>query len=291
MNVTLVWVADDHREYDSQYGRKAAFKVKLDDGRMGEVTSNADTVTKRQEQFKGFIGKPTDLVVEDGGKWDDGNPKPLRVKLPQQQQQNTSKSRDWVPRYADSEVGWREADERVDRRRALELAQAEGVGITTELATKFYDWLRETAQASSDSGVARRPPAGATANAGSPRVSGPPSSEATEAGPSSAAEEAARPNRSDADTNAPEPGEVEAKGVGEAPNATTSPATVALPMDEPDARATDEQWSRLLTISGDSKVRATNRINKVNHTSYTVATAQEGATRAEVAAAITGEAA
>jgi len=50
--------------------------------------------------------------------------------------------REYVPRYTDTREGFDAEQERVDRRRALEYAVAIGSGITTELAEKFYVWLR-----------------------------------------------------------------------------------------------------------------------------------------------------
>lgn len=67
-----------------------------------------------------------------------------------------------------------------------------------------------------------------------------------------------------------------------------SPINVSLPIEEPDLPATTEQWERLLATCGGNKTKAVNRLNVVNKTSYTIRTAQEGATRAEVANAITG---
>jgi hypothetical protein len=43
-----------------------------------------------------------------------------------------------------TEAGFKYEQERVDRRAALDKAVAVGSGITTELAEKFYQWLRES---------------------------------------------------------------------------------------------------------------------------------------------------
>jgi hypothetical protein len=51
--------------------------------------------------------------------------------------------RDYVPRHGDTAEGFRENDERVDRRKALELAVAAD-GEWYWNAEKFYEWLRKT---------------------------------------------------------------------------------------------------------------------------------------------------
>lgn len=190
--VTLEKVAADVRNFETANGKFAAFKVMLDDGRVGEVVAKADNVGKRQEQFRGFIGKPTDLTIEDAGTFPDGGPKPLRIKLPQQQQGSGGKGRDYVPRYVDSEEGAKWLNERLDRSRALELAQAEGVGVTTDLATKFYEWLRATSAApvpiatgseSGSSGVALPDPDAAREGVDPYREGGTTPSELSDTGP------------------------------------------------------------------------------------------------------------
>ena len=158
-NITLTWVADEHREYDTQHGRKAAFKVKLEDGSLGEVTTNAEIVGKRMEEFRSFVGKPTELIVEDGGKWPDGNPKPVKVKKPQQQDGGGAGKSSWY----NSEEGVRFTQERTDRRTALMQAVAlasiapvsdHGVVRWSERADGMYAWLRESASSAHPSGSA-----------------------------------------------------------------------------------------------------------------------------------------
>jgi hypothetical protein len=71
---------------------------------------------------------------------------------------------------------------------------------------------------------------------------------------------------------------------------TLSQAT-ASDLHDPNEPATSDQWERLRAVCGGSMTKAVNRLNKVNRTNYSKATAVAGATRGEVAAAITGEAA
>jgi hypothetical protein len=46
--------------------------------------------------------------------------------------------------WRNTEAGAKYEQERMDRRTALMQAVAIGSGITTELAEKFYQWLRES---------------------------------------------------------------------------------------------------------------------------------------------------
>jgi hypothetical protein len=73
-----------------------------------------------------------------------------------------------------------------------------------------------------------------------------------------------------------------ATGTGEESEAATRPA-----VSDSDP-ATQEQWQRLMLVTGGSKQKAVNRVNRANGTQYTQANVAY-ATVAEVARAITGE--
>ncbi len=143
----VTFVDQSHREYDTQHGRKAAFKVTLDGTIQGEVTTNAETVEKRLNEFRFWQaeGGPVELDVSDGGLWPDGNPKPMKIKKPQDaaSPQSSVKS-SWY----NSEEGVRFTQERTDRRTALMQAVAVGdstPSIIENFAESFYRWLRSTA--------------------------------------------------------------------------------------------------------------------------------------------------
>lgn len=53
--------------------------------------------------------------------------------------------------------------------------------------------------------------------------------------------------------------------------------------------ASDEQWERLLKLSDGNMGTAVNRLNRANSTAFTRATARDGATRKELAAALAGD--
>jgi hypothetical protein len=140
--VTLTKVADDHRTFETQNGKFAVFKVWAGED-VGEVVTKADTLEKRLAQFREIVGKPTELVVEDQGSFPHGSPKPKRIKFPQQGQGK----RDYVPRWTDTEEGFRAADDSLNRRRALELAvslfadKPTGWDAVVPLAEKFVSFL------------------------------------------------------------------------------------------------------------------------------------------------------
>jgi hypothetical protein len=119
--VTVTKVADDHRTFSTANGNFAAFRVWAGE-QVGEVVTKAETLEKRRAQFRDIIGKPTELIVEDQGQWDDGSNKPAKIKFPQQQQGGGGGKRDYVPRWTDTEAGARESNDWINRRRALELA-------------------------------------------------------------------------------------------------------------------------------------------------------------------------
>lgn len=103
-----------------------------------------------EKEVPSYDARAQDLKVgealPDG--WTIAQSKAGRDYLKPPAKQGSGSKRDYVPRFTDTEAGWRTNDERVDRRAALAAAQAEGSGITTELAEKFYSWLRKTVPAS-----------------------------------------------------------------------------------------------------------------------------------------------
>lgn len=74
---------------------------------------------------------------------------------------------------------------------------------------------------------------------------------------------------------------------GEGAPAPSGAEAVPLPVDDPDRVATDVQWERLMHSVEGNKIRAKNKINRANKTSYTYETARAGATWAELVKAMT----
>ncbi len=269
MNVTLTRVADEHREFETKFGPMVSFQVWLDDGRMGEVTTKPEYLADRRTEFEAFVGTPTDLEVLDQGTFADGNPKPLKVKKPQMTStvggtvSPKAAKKDYVPRYTDTEAGWRESDERIDRRRSLELAvqlRAPEQADWMETANRMYKWLREPLEAVVDT------------HSRAPGISGSAS---------------LPPSR-------PEPatwGATAGTGMGEVPEPVVAPpltASPSLPIAvPPEAKATTAQWAKLLSLVDGSTKEATSLINNANGTHYTYPSAKAGATWAELEKAMT----
>lgn len=70
---------------------------------------------------------------------------------------------------------------------------------------------------------------------------------------------------------------------------STLPAPQDFELGDPDAKASTDQFERLLTVCGGNKNKAQLRLNRCTGQHFTWESAQEEATRREVAAAITGE--
>ena len=76
--MTLKWVGQEAREYDTQHGRKAAIRLKLDDT-DAELTTNADKVADRLTKLNALIDKPGEWLLKEQGTFSSGDPKPLKV--------------------------------------------------------------------------------------------------------------------------------------------------------------------------------------------------------------------
>lgn len=89
MSEIMITAVDDKvREFKTDNGQFGAFKVwfkTAPDGPVlpGEVVAKTDNVGKRIGEFKGYINKLVELLVEDQGSFADGSPKPKKVKIPQ----------------------------------------------------------------------------------------------------------------------------------------------------------------------------------------------------------------
>jgi len=145
------------REFNSKYGPLVSVGLDFDEF-QAELTTKPETLTARLEMLEANIGKDSDeWAFQDQGLWGDGKAKAKKVtgypgKAPAPQ---GGGKRDYVPRYGDTREGFDAMQERMDRRTALMQAVAIGSGITTELAEKFYVWLRQSVSAGGSRGVLR----------------------------------------------------------------------------------------------------------------------------------------
>ena len=252
MNVTLTRVADEHREFETKFGRMASFQVWLDDGRMGEVTTKPEYLADRRTEFEAFVGTPTDLEVLDQGTWPDGNPKPLKVKKPQMQQglaPSGGGKKEYKVRYTDTEEGAKYVQDCMDRRTALMqavLVRAPEQAEWMVTADRMYKWLRQD-----------RAPSGGTA-ATVPSQPPEPATWGATAG--------------------------QVLGEGTQPAVVSPPLPITVP---PEAQATTAQWAKLLSLVDGSTKEAVSLINDANGTHYTYPSAKAGATWAELEKAMT----
>lgn len=148
---TITWVADEARSFETQHGSFAAFKVKLEDERMGEVVTKSDTYLKRHAEYKEYVGKPTEFEITDQGTFPDGSPKPVKVKTPQKSGGGGGSNQ---AAHRNTKEGQAYEQEAMDRRTAL----MQAVSVATsgsasdnlmnfslhELSDIFYEWLRKT---------------------------------------------------------------------------------------------------------------------------------------------------
>lgn len=141
---TLQTVSDDHRTFESRFGELAAFDVSFTDGRQGQVVTKVDTLERKQAQFRDLIGTETQFILEDAGSWPDGNPKPLRVKLP---------AFGGGPGGGGTPSRPPRDEAAITRAVALKAAVAfcdssEPVSVVLATAEEFHDWLRKTSSSS-----------------------------------------------------------------------------------------------------------------------------------------------
>ena len=145
------------REWDSKYGRMVS--VKLDFGDFqAELNTKPETLSSRLEMCETWIGKESsEWAFEDRGTWDNGEPKPKKVlswpgKVAYSGAQEPRRAT-YTPRFTDTAEGFSINDERVDRRKAFELATQwntthEGRNVF-DMAASIYSWLRETSGSAS----------------------------------------------------------------------------------------------------------------------------------------------
>ncbi len=145
MSATLQQIVNE-REWSNSYGTFVS--IDLDFGEFqAELSTKPENLVDRLGMLETNIGvESEEWEFEDRGSFSNGNPKPKKVTnypgKPAAKEYAGGK-REWTPRYTDTREGFLEEQSRIDRRRSLELAQASGVGIVTELAEKFYRFLQE----------------------------------------------------------------------------------------------------------------------------------------------------
>lgn len=152
---TLRFVSDKVRNFSGQYGSMSSFKVQFEDGEEGEVCCKEPNLANTLAKYKELVGKASEFEITDGGKFPSGDPKPCRVKLPQQQAAGGSGGRSWggggkawEPQFKSTAEGVAYEEERSDRRTALMQAvkKLEEVpdGKVLPLADAMYAWLRKS---------------------------------------------------------------------------------------------------------------------------------------------------
>jgi hypothetical protein len=148
---TLVRVTGQ-REWTGKYGPNVSIGLLFSDdvGEFAaELTCKPESLVARLEMLELATGSDhPDWAFQSMGTWDDGKPKPRKVtnypgKSPAQSFVGGGK-KEYVAAWRNTEPGAKYEQERMDRRTALMQAVAVGSGITTELAEKFYQWLRES---------------------------------------------------------------------------------------------------------------------------------------------------
>jgi hypothetical protein len=150
---TLVRVTGQ-REWTGKYGPNVSIGLLFRDdvGEFpAELTCKPESLMARLEMLELATGSDhPDWAFQSMGTWDDGKPKPRKVtnypgKAPAPQSSGGGRSVGAAPAaWRNTEAGEAYIQERTDRRTALMQAVAVGSGITTELAEKFYQWLRES---------------------------------------------------------------------------------------------------------------------------------------------------
>ena len=154
---TLQTVDPGHRKFQTKHGDFAAFDVYFTDGRHGQVVTKLDTLVKRQGEFQDLIGKEHEFEITDGGTFPDGNPKPLKVKLPSTFGQGSERG---APARAPRDEAF--IQERMDRRTALMqavIAEPEGWVV---IGDWMYEWLRKTADGGNVRGEGAEPSSAST---------------------------------------------------------------------------------------------------------------------------------
>lgn len=79
MNLT-VQALGDTRSWEGKHGPACAIPVHFTDGTQAQYQTKPDYEAKRRAELRACVGVPGEFVLEDGGKWDDGNPKPAKLK-------------------------------------------------------------------------------------------------------------------------------------------------------------------------------------------------------------------
>ncbi len=132
---TVSWVSPIGSEpdrFDNYY-----INVAFTDETVGYIGGKAETAERHWTALTETIGKPTEFQLEDKGFSSKGKPK---FKIVSYGGAGTVLSpAPTSPARAEMEEF---IQERMDRRTALMQSVAIGSGITTELAEKFYRWLR-----------------------------------------------------------------------------------------------------------------------------------------------------
>jgi hypothetical protein len=160
---TITAVSEKPRPWGEKYPGSVSVKIYFADGSEGEVGTKEQYAAGHIEALKKLLGKPSEFELEARGEYQ-GVPQ-FKVKNYEGKPGSERGKRDYVPRYTDTPDGFHENDERVDRRKALELAVGwvdvenlqQSLDKIATTANAFYAWLRES--------VSGGPPAKASVSA------------------------------------------------------------------------------------------------------------------------------
>jgi hypothetical protein len=278
------------REWDGKHGRACAIPVIFTDGTRAEYQTKPDSQEKRRDELLRCIGIEGDFILEDAGTFPSGDPKPQKLKdypgKPSGQADSGAAKSSWY----NSEEGVRFTQDQTNRRTALMqsvtalVAHDDAASSNVlEYADRLYTWLIQT------------PGRPTTASVGPDLYSGEggtgPAVESSP-NPPGRIDDSTRTSGASTPANAEPDSSLAGSAGSEAGDSTvTLSQATASDLHDPNEPATNDQWERLRAVCGGSMTKAVNRLNKANKTNYSKATAVAGATRGEVAAAITGEAA